>query len=186
MQRFLFSSLIGLFAVVLLPLGAHAQTTVSLRTGMVDAINSITLVDQTAEVRHGGSLPVAIYRLDFSITAEDSDLLLPKAVTRGASDASGLEFLVESRDGETTESGFAAGILIADGKSSFGNSYVIKAGTTETFSLLAVFADEADSSREDRLRISGMTLATVGIKAELNPSELEELRTDFIELVETR
>lgn len=185
-MRFLsLTSIIVLLSIAVLPTHAHAAA-ISLRTGMVEAINSITLESQSADVRRGGTLPVAIYRIDFSITAHDADLTLPRAVTRGESDASGIEFEIESRGGEITESGIAAGILIPESKTSLGSSYTIKAGTTESFSLLAVFADTPDSSREDRLRVSGMTLNALTQKAELNPSELEHLRTDYIELVESR
>ncbi len=185
-MRFLFlASLIGFVCVIALPLEAQAVE-ISLRTGMVEAINSITLQSQSTEVRRGGTLPVVIYRIDFSITAHEADLTIPRAVTRGESAASGLEFVIESRDGEVTESGVAVGVLIPEGKTSLGDSYTIKSGTTESFSLLAVFVDTPDSSREDRLRITGMTLGAFLQKAELNPSELEHLHTNYVELVETR
>jgi hypothetical protein len=187
MRALFLPTFIAVLSLTVFPLHAHAAAaTITLRTGMVDAINSIARTGEDAEVRRTGALPVAIYRLDFSITAHEMDLAMPFAVTRGASDAQGLEFLIESRGGTTTESGVALGVLIADNAARSGSAYVIKAGTTERFSLLALFADQPDSSREDRLRVSGMTLAVPKLTAELNPSELSDLHTGYVELIETR
>jgi len=184
MRPFLLSSILCLVAVLALPHNAGAESApLTIRTGMVEAINSIKLLDTSSEVfRNIGPLPIALYEMEFSISAFEEDVEIPTAVTRGTTDTRDIEFLIESRTGDTTTSGLAGGFLSSDAAQSNG-AYRIKKGTTETFTLFVAFTDTPDPSREDRVRVSGMTLRAGDAVAELNAQELKRIRSSFADLV---
>lgn len=187
MRFALLSSMVCLALMFAMPQGTEAASVgISLRTGMVDAINSITLGHASSTVyRNEGTLPIALYEVNFSITAFEEDVMIPTLVARGATDAPDVEFFLESRHSTETTSGFAGGFITSDAERN-GNAYRIPEGESEDFTLFIAYTDTPDSSREDRVRLRGMTMRAGDSEAKLNENELFDIRSGFAELIETR
>lgn len=161
--------------------GAEPSATITLRTDLIDSINSITPISASSSVFWDmGAQPIALHRIDFSIEAFSDHLFVPLAVTRGESDAVGLEFEIESRKNDVTNAGTALSILVPH-TTTQGSLAHIAPGETETFSLFVAFIDAPQKDREDRIRVTGLTLGTLGKNAELNRHETDNLLSTFSE-----
>ncbi len=161
--------------------GAEPGAIVTLRTDLVDSINSIALTSASSSIFWDiGVEPIALHRIDFSIEAFSDHLFVPLAVTRGESETVGLEFEIESRKSEPMSAGTALGILVPHTKTEGALAH-ISPGETETFSLFVAFTDTPQKDREDRIRVTGLTLGTVGKTAELNRHETDGLVSTFSE-----
>jgi hypothetical protein len=178
----LYSILFVLFVLCALP--AHAaepEVTFTLRTDLVASINSIALTSASSSVIWSeGADPIALHRIDFSIEAFEDDVFVPLAASRGPSDQVGVEYVIESRGGSEVAGGVALGTLIAH-QGTTGPLARIEKGTTGMFTLLVAFKDAPNHGREDRVRVTGSTIATSIKSAELNRYELDDLISPYTE-----
>lgn len=168
------------------PVPAEAAT---VRTTLVETINSIELLATSADVYLDlGPTPITLYHMQFSIQAFHDAVTVPRQVSRGTSTAANLEYVVETRSGDTVTSGVSGGFLASEAPMS-GGTYRIAPGTSEVFDLYVAFADTPVRDREDRVRVNGLSLSVDAGEeyvADLNPSELSPLATNYAELFQSR
>lgn len=178
--------IVSLFAAVILgsmPSYSQAAIVVTMRTGAVDAINSITLTDEEAQNMGNDDRALVLFSVSFSMKAFESDLLIPRTVGRGETTAADIEFIIQALHNETIESGYTAGLVHSADAKVAGNAYVIPKGETRTFTMYVGYADELVPDRVLRLKTTGLTLGGGQFAPiELNASEVSALRTGRVEL----
>jgi len=169
-------------------LGAEkASAAVTLRTSAVDTINSITTeAVEVTTVTQGSSSPIAIYSLTFSLKAFGGDMAIPKGIVRKTDSiaTNTLSFILENRNKKEISSGFALATLIPTENSVRDTtSYFIPKGDSRSFTALIAYTDTEARDPENRVRITEMPLFQyLKEPVLLNQSELQRLKTDYIEL----
>lgn len=167
---------------------AQAQLTTP-TPAQVGAINNVgKIIEANAYVfsDNTSGFQTVIFSITFSLRAFGRDMEIPLSLAREkgvviADDTIG--YTIMDREKNIIKTGYEAAFLLQHEPQTSSEHALLRLGEPQKFTLIVAYSDKSVIDREDRMFISTLPLTALDGKIiDLNPSELQDLKTGFISL----